>query len=95
MIRPDPNTERATLKLRDAFRILGWQCPAFTNEAELGKRYTKFGDFWQKSNVRSMDYFALTESATQLGFSVEELLIVRSNYYGLSNLAIEDREKPK
>ena len=86
MIKLDRETDQATLKLRDAFRVYVWKY--FAKELELDKRYTKFGDFWQKCNVRSMDYFMLTESATQLGLSVDELLTIRSNYYGLTNLPI-------
>lgn len=87
MIRLDRETEQATLKLRDAFRIIGWQSTDFA-KYELDERYTIFEDFWQKCSVRSMNYFMLTESARQLGFSVEELLTIRSNYYGLTNLPI-------
>ncbi|MDQ2096753.1 MAG: hypothetical protein QQW96_03800 [Tychonema bourrellyi B0820] len=85
MIRFDRETEKAALKLRDAFRIIAWQSTAFA-KYELDEKYTKFGDFWHKSYIRSMNYFLLTEFARELGFSVDELLTIRSNYYGLTNL---------
>ncbi len=88
----DREIEQITLKLRDAFRIIGWQYFRPHRKAtELSECYTRFYTGWSKHPARTMDYFQLIEYANELEFSVDKLLFIRSNYYGLIDLSYSDQ----
>lgn len=94
MITPDPELERLTLHLRDAFRILVWEMfkKDFNNPSDpenLNTVYCGYYSLWRSSHVISMDFFQLKDLAIQKGFSVEELLENRQLYYGLKSNAKE------
>ena len=91
MITFDRDTEQITLKLRDAFRIIGWQYfRPHKKSTELSECYTRFYTAWSKHPVKTMNYSQLIEYANELGFSTEQLLFIRSNYYCLINLSYSD-----
>ena len=89
MIRPDPEIERMTLKLRDAFRVFAWQMfkVSYSNSDldNLNTLHSKFYGFWRRSRVSEMDFFQLKNLAIKKGFSIEEILSIRASYYGLND----------
>lgn len=90
MIEQDYRAEQITRELRDAFRVLAWQ--HYRPQVELNERYTQFTTRWNKSSIRSMSYFRLVELAKEKGFSIEQLLLIRSNYYGLYRYRVVDNQ---
>lgn len=89
MIRPDPEIERMTLKLRDAFRVFAWQMFKISYTSSdldsLNTLHSKFYGLWRRSRVAEMDFFQLKSLAIQKGFSIEDMLEIRAHYYGLNN----------
>jgi len=85
MMKIDLQTAQTTLRLRDAFRVLAWQVFETNPQIreDLDQRYTRFYSRWRKCKIRSMDLTQLTQLATEKGFSVEQLLIIRKCYYSL------------
>lgn len=84
MIRPDPELERLTLKLRDAFRVFAWQMYKTSYPSQNPNDvYCKFYTLWNRSRVAEMDFFRLKTLAIDKGFTVEEMLTIRVRYYGL------------
>lgn len=86
MIQVDSETEQATLRLRDAFRVLAWQVYETNPEIreDLNQRYTRFYSRWRQSKIRLMDLSQLTDLATERGFSIEQLLTIRECYYSIA-----------
>ncbi|MEG5033360.1 hypothetical protein [Microcoleus sp. AT3-D2] len=86
MIQVDSQTEQTTLRLRDAFRVLAWEVFETNPQIreDLNQRYTRFYSRWRNSKIRSMDLTELTLLATERGFSVEQLLIIRECYYSIT-----------
>ena len=83
MIRIDPDLERKTLKLRDAFRVLGWQMfKTLFHQESLNTLHASYYTLWQKSEIKSMDLFSLQQLATNKDLSVDKLLEIRERHYG-------------
>ena len=90
MITPDPNIERATLRLRDAFRVFAWEMFKVSynnpkNPENLNTLHSRFYWLWRQSRVSTMDFFQLENLAIEKGFSVEEFLMIRAHYYGFNS----------
>ena len=81
---PSKSDKQRTLIL-DAFRVLAWQQYKQENEVSGLEGYELFESEWKQHEVHQHDLTQLTQLATQLGYSLQNLTQIRQEYYEAKN----------
>lgn len=69
----------------DSIRILAWEQFKIDNNVSGKEHYPTFKEEWDKHEIHSFDFNQLTNFVTELGYTTEELLDKRSQYYQRRN----------
>ncbi|MFB2983403.1 hypothetical protein [Microseira sp. BLCC-F43] len=71
-------------QIRDALRILAWQAYKAENQNIRGlEGYEQFLVEWNEHEVQKMDLPKLTKLIGELGYTVNELINIRNEYYSV------------
>lgn len=77
-------SQKQTSTLVDCFRILAWQYYKSSHkDSELKglELYEEFKEGWQQHEIHKMDLPKVQKFIKEMGYSEEELLEIRSDYY--------------
>ncbi|MDB9315621.1 hypothetical protein PN462_21085 [Spirulina sp. CS-785/01] len=81
MITIPSKSDKERSVILDAFRILAWQQYKQENEVSGLEGYELFESEWKQHEVHGSDLTQLTQLATQLGYSLQNLKQIRQDYY--------------
>lgn len=81
MISIPSKEDKATSQLRDSLRILAWQQYKIENTVSGLEAYQKFADEWSKHEIQKYNMKELSKLIDKLGYTHEELMDIRSEYY--------------
>ena len=77
--------QKALTLLVDALRVVAWQEYKATNKEELKDLeyagYSVFDAEWKEHEIHGMKYLQLTQMVQDMGYTVNEMLNLRSQYY--------------
>ena len=81
MITIPSKQQKELSQIRDALRILAWQEYKVQNNIGGLQAYQTFADEWTQHEIQNFDMKKLTKLVAELGYTLEELLAIRSEYY--------------
>ena len=77
--------QKALTLLVDALRVVAWQEYKSTNKEELKDLeyggYSVFEAEWKQHEIHKMKYLQVTQMVQDMGYTVNEMLNLRSQYY--------------
>ena len=85
MISIPSKSDKEVSQLRDSLRILAWQQYKADNQVKGLEAYEEFAHEWQNHEIQKMDLKAIEKLIKELGYSVNEITDIRSNYYQSRN----------
>ena len=68
-------------QLRDSLRVLAWNQYKIDNQVKGLEAYEEFAHEWQNHEIQQMNLKAIQKLIKDLGYSVDEMLQIRSEYY--------------
>lgn len=80
-IKIPSKTEKQRLTLLDGLRILAWTSYKTENQVSGLEGYETFSKEWADSDYVQMDLQKLLENVVSLGYTEQEVLEIRSDYY--------------
>ena len=81
MICIPSKSDKEASQLRDCLRILAWQQYKIENQVKGLEAYEEFANEWKNHEVQKMNLKALEKLIKELGYSINEITNIRSEYY--------------
>lgn len=74
-------SDKQASQLRDGLRILAWNQYKIDNQVKGLEAYEEFSDEWKTHEIQQLSLKEIQKLIKDLGYSDNEILVIRSEYY--------------